>query len=178
MITIAQPALALHSCDVPGFLYQMKTTWKMPPGATAQNVVYWIQHALDQSDESRLANVVINCHGGPGKLYVGGGKKAPVGIGDVALFGKLRARDIGTVWLVGCLVAIGSGGERFCKQLAIALGCDVVGANDYQFVEGGYMRGNCPFGTIDEFEGAAYRFGPDGSKEVLSVHEPLAEDNY
>ncbi len=25
MIALSQPALALHSCDVPGYLYQMKT---------------------------------------------------------------------------------------------------------------------------------------------------------
>jgi hypothetical protein len=177
MITISQPALALHSSDVPGFRYQMKTTWNMPPGATAANVVYWISYAVDRSAELRLANVVINTHGGPGKLFVGGGKKPPIGIGDVALFSKLRTKDIGTLWLVGCLVAIGSSGERFCSQLAAAMGCDVVAANDYQVVEQRYMKGNCPFGTIDDFEGAAYRFSPSGSKEVFSVYEPLTEDD-
>ncbi len=176
MINISQPALALHSSDLPGFRYQMTTTWNMPPGASAANVVYWIGYAVDRSAELRLNNVVINCHGGPGKLYIGSGKNAPVRIKDIALFSKLRTKDIGTVWLVGCLVAIGSNGERFCSQLAVTLGCDVVTANDYQFVERRYMRGNCPFGTIDDFEGAAYRFSPAGSKEVLSIRDPLAEE--
>jgi hypothetical protein len=175
MISISQPALALHSVDVPGFRYQMQTTWNMPVGATASAVVYWISYAVDNSPELQLKNVVINCHGGPGSLYVGGTGSSPIGVKDVGLFGTLRTKDIGTVWLVGCLVAIGANGEQFCSALAATIGSDVVAANDYQFVERRYVQGNCPFGTIDDFEGAAYRFSPSGSKELLSVHEPLAE---
>ena len=79
------------------------------------------------------------------------------------------------VWLVGCEVATGGNGQRFCSQLAVALGCDVVAANDDQFVENRYTRGNTPFGTIDDFEGTAYVFSPSGSTQVFSVHDPDAE---
>jgi len=176
MIAISQPALALHSWDVPGFRYQMQTTWNMPPNATASDVVYWISYAVDRSQDLQLRNVVINCHGLAGQLFVGGGKSAPVALKDLGLFSNLKNKDIGTLWLVGCLVATGGNGQNFCSRLAITMGCDVVGANDYQFVERRFMRGNSPFGTIDDFEGTAYRFSPSGSKELLSIHDPLAEE--
>jgi hypothetical protein len=72
------------------------------------------------------------------------------------VFAPLRHKDIGTVWLVGCLVATGRNGEQFCSQLASTIGCFVVGANDYQFVERRFYRASCPFGSIDNFEGTAY----------------------
>lgn len=31
------------------------------------------------------------------------------------VFAPLRHKDIGTVWLVGCLVATGRNGEQFCS---------------------------------------------------------------
>lgn len=176
MITIRQPALALHSCDVPGYLYKMSTTWKMPSAAKPSSVLYWINLAIDQSPELALANVVINCHGKPGRLYIGGNDSAPMKLSDVGLFAKLKARDIGTLWLVGCNVATGLVGEAFCKHLAVAVGCDVVAANDYQFVERRYEANKAHgFGTIDDFEGTAYMFSPAGSKSLLSIHDPLAE---
>lgn len=175
MIPIKQPALALHSCDVPGFLYQMTTTYQMPAGASASDVAYWISTTVAQSPEQALANVVINTHGNPGALYVGGGSSPP--ITDVGPFAQLRTMDIGTVWLVGCLVATGANGEAFCSQLATTLGCDVVAANDYQFVEKRFLGGNqTVFGAIDDFEGTAYVFSPSGSKDLYSIHDPLAEN--
>ena len=77
MIALSQPALALHSCDVPGYLYQMKTTRKMPVGASPSNVAYWIAYVVDRAEDAELRNVVINCHGGPGALFVGGVKSPP-----------------------------------------------------------------------------------------------------
>jgi len=154
----------------------MKTTWNMPKGASSSDIVYWISYVVDRSTDLWLRNVVINCHGGPGELYVGGENSPPITLKDLGLFAKLRTKDIGAIWMVGCLVATGGNGQHFCSQLAITLGCDVVAANDEQFVERRYMRGNCPFGTIDDFEGTAYRFSPSGSKEVLSIHDPHAEE--
>ena len=175
MITLSQPALALHSYDVPGYLYQMSTTWKMPAGASGGDVASWIGSAVGQSPEQQLHNVVINCHGGPGKLYVGGLAASP--IANASAFGQLHNLDIGTIWLVGCLVATGSNGFAFCTQLAVAAGCDVVAANDTQFVEDRFLAGRCGvFGAIDDFEGAAYRFSPSGSNSVYSIHDPLAEN--
>jgi hypothetical protein len=175
MITISQPALALHSCDVPGFLYQMSTTWMMPAGASASDVVSWISAAVQQSPELSLKNVVINTHGGPGALYVGGGSATP--ITDPGPFSGVRTLDIGTIWLVGCLVATGSNGQSFCSQLAITSGADVIAANDYQFVENRFLGGNPTiFGAIDDFEGTAYLFSPSGSMSPYTIHDPDAEN--
>jgi hypothetical protein len=175
MITISQPALALHSCDVPGFLYQMSTTWMMPAGASALDVVYWISAAVQQSPELQLHNVVINTHGGPGQLYVGGAATPP--ISDPGPFSAIRTLDVGAIWLVGCLVATGANGQSFCSQLAIATGADVIAANDYQFVEGRFLGGKPTiFGAIDDFEGTAYLFSPSGSISPYSIHDPQAEN--
>ena len=121
--------------------------------------------------------MVINCHGLPGQLFVGGEKNPPIALKDVGLFAQLRTKDIGPLWLVGCFVATGGNGQLFCSKLATTIGCLVVGADESQYVEGRYMRGNCPFGTIDEFEGTAYLFSPSGKKELYSIHGPDYEKN-
>ena len=72
MIKLRQPSLVLHSCDVPGYKYIMSTSWIMPRGSTASNVVSWINMAIQSSPELYLHNVVINCHGSPGAIHVGG----------------------------------------------------------------------------------------------------------
>src|SRR5262245_12557098 len=102
-----QPSLALHSHDVPGYKYQMKWTWKMPRGATAQDVVHWILYAADHSKEMRLDNVIINAHGGPGIVGVGGkcDTDPNIELANVGLFTALRGTDIGTIWFVSCDVA-------------------------------------------------------------------------
>jgi hypothetical protein len=169
MITMRQPSLVLHSCDVPGYRYRMHTTWNMPAGARPADVVYWILYAADHAPELELRNVIINCHGGPGTLYVGGAKGPTVKAGDLGLFAQLRAKDIGTIWLVACKVALGGAGLNFCSRMAQTVGCDVVGADVSQFVEGAFVDSGTPFGCIDDFEGTAYQFSPSGSRTVYSI---------
>ncbi len=175
MIQLKQPALALHAHDVPGYKYQMLTTWQMPSGALAHDLVFWIKYCVDRSPELMLKNVVINCHGLQGRLFIGGGNNTPLLTGHMGILKKLRLTDFGTVWLIGCKVAMGGNGERFCSQMAVTIGSAVVAANDNQFVERRFTRG-CPYGAIDDFEGTAYVFGPDGAKTLYSVHDPLAEE--
>jgi hypothetical protein len=155
---------------VPGYKYQMQVTWRMQPGATPQDVVNWILYAADHSREMRLDNVILNCHGRPGELAVGG--KDPnllrLNLESVGIFSMLRDTDIDTIWLVSCDVAeveTGTGGrdgKRFCSELARTAGCDVVAAAVKQRVEFGFYLRLCPWGCIDDFEGVAYRFGPAG----------------
>lgn len=183
MIQLSQPALALHANDLGNIpkgyrthLYQMKITWLMSRGASPSDVVYWILKALDQTPANRLNHVVINCHGEPGVLQVGG-QYHPVhlDVGSVGLFGQLRNKEIGTIWLTGCNVASGAMGEWFCSDMAKKAGCDVVAANERQFVEQKFYSAGAPFGAIDEFEGTAYRFSPSGKKELFSIHDVEAE---
>jgi hypothetical protein len=174
MISIRQPGLALHSCDVPGFRYRMQTTWNMPAGAQPTNVTFWISSATDRSPDLELANVVINCHGSEGQLFVGGLSSPPIMLKDVGVFNLLRNKDIGTIWLVSCNAASGTAGQRFCSQLAVTTGCDVVAGDEPQCVENRYSAGGTTtlFGTIDDFEGTAWLFSPSGSKSVFSVYDP------
>jgi hypothetical protein len=165
-----QPSLALHSHDVPGHKYQMKWTWQMPPKATARDVAYWILYAADHSKEMGLENVILNCHGGPGVLGVGGeGASDPqIDLSNVGVFSLLKDTDLGTIWLVSCDVAAvekgpgGQDGKRFCAELAKAADCEVVAAGVDQRVDVSFYLRMCPWGCIDDFEGVAYRFYPSG----------------
>jgi len=146
----------------------------MPAGATGADVVNWISAAVQQSPELALKNVVINCHGGPGALSVGG-VNSPV-LNDASVFQGVRTLDIGTIWFTGCLVATGMLGQNFCSLVAVISGADVIAANDDQFVEGSLLGGRPTiFGAIDDFEGTAYQFSPSGSISLYSIHDPLAE---
>lgn len=164
MIKLKQPSLALHSCDVPGYKYQMWTTWKMPKAATVKDVIYWILYARDQTPELILNNVVINCHGSDGKLYVGGDKQPTINNYNVSEFSKLKGKDIGTIWLVACEVANSGVGKYFCQQMAQLAGCTVVAADAKQYVE----VSTCPWGCVDNYEGHTYNWDGSGQKDVVS----------
>lgn len=144
----------------------------MPPKATASNVLYWILTAIDKSPEQSLKNVIINCHGGPGILAVGGLDSPFMEVKDIGLFSKLATKEIGTIWLGSCLVGQGGRGESFCSKLAQATHCDVIAGNDNQMEERQYRNEGAPFGTIDNFEGTAFRFSPAGGKVVYSCILP------
>lgn len=169
MIRLRQPSLVLHSCDVPGYKYRMRTSWTMPRGASANDVVYWINYAIGESSEGYLHNVVINCHGSPGGLHVGGcgdGGSA-IWAGDLGVFRGVRRGALGTIYIVACQVALDSGnshfGTNFCTQLAINAGCFVVAADDLQSVDIWFEVFNHPYGAIDDYEGNVTEFSPSGS---------------
>jgi hypothetical protein len=147
----------------------MSVTWQTPPNATAYGVVYWINAALTTTPDMELRGVVINTHGAPGALYVGGVNATP--ITDPSPFSQLNQPSIGTVWINGCDVAAGQNGQAFCSQLARFLGADVVAADDTEWCF------DAPFGTIDYFEGTAYRFSPSGLITVYSTIDWFDEGN-
>jgi hypothetical protein len=164
-----QPSLAIHSHDVPGYKYQMRWTRYLAPKATAHDVVSAIRADAYHPPQLGLENVIINSHGGPGVLAVGGnGASDPqIDSSNVGVFARLHdTDDVGTIWLVGCEVAAGTAGKNFCSALARASGCEVVAGDVDQYVNFGYyLRAyvcRCAWGGIDDFEGTAYRFYPDG----------------
>ncbi len=171
MIKLRQPSLVLHSCDVPGYKYEMWKSWTMPRGASASDVVYWINWAIDHSPEMELHNVVINCHGSPGGLHVGGsgpGGKA-IYAGDLGVFKNVRRGSLGTIYIVACEVSQTDGktkfGTNFCSQLAVNAGCFVVAADKIQSVDFWFENFRHPFGAIDDYEGNVTEFGPSGSMQ-------------
>lgn len=158
MIRIKQSALVLHSHDVPGYRYKMQTTWLMPKGATAVNVVYWIDLAIQNSANKRLENVIINCHGDKSFLAVGGGNKG-FGKEGIQYFYKFRGKNaIGKIWLVACNVGAGF---DFCHALAKAADCKVIAGTTEQWVEDTFEF-FCPDYCIDSFEDGANYYTPDG----------------
>lgn len=171
MIKMKQPALVVHSHDVPGHRYQMMFTWNLLPKATPQQIVNWILYAKGGyfgARRNRLENVIINCHGEAGKLYIGGECNPAFEIYDVHYFSALRGLNIGTIWLVACQVsnqkgvATGGIGKDFCTALAQYAGCDVIASADTQYVNVSFYVRGCPWGCIDGFEGLTYRFKPTG----------------
>lgn len=160
MIKLKQPSLVLHSHDVPGYKYQMWQSWVMPKAATAKDVVYWILYARDHSPELWLRNVVINCHGHDGKLYVGGDGQPTINNYNVGAFSELKGKDLGTIWLVACQVANTGIGKYFCEHMAQLAGCSVVAADANQYVE----TGTCPFGCVDNYEGHTFEWDSSGKK--------------
>jgi len=150
MIRLKQPALALHSCDVPGYHYKMQTTWVMHENATARNVAYWIDLAIKNSANQRLENVVINCHGTPGFLHVGGSWKG-FGIEGIEYFKQIKGK-VGKIWLVACNVAES---HDFCTKLAKAADCMVIAGKDVQYVNGIYDFFR-PHFFIDDYETGLY----------------------
>ena len=171
MIKLQQPSLALHSDDVPGYKYRMWQTWKMPRGASASDVVYWINWAIDRSPVMELNNVLINCHGGPGTLYVGGAGNGgrTITAGDLGVFKNVRRGSLGTIYIVACELAASSGknplGKNFCSQLAINAECFVVAADAVQSVDFWYQVFSHPYGSFDDYEGMVTEFSPSGSSQ-------------
>ena len=172
MIRLEQPALALHSHDVPGYKYKMQTTVSLPQTATVYNVAAQILLAVKDASENYLENVVINCHGSPGQLHVGTGNTINAqNVGIMKLL-KQGAQKVGTIWIVACEVAgypkgIVQLGAYFCAELARAAGCFVVASEKTQYVNPGlYLRG-CPKNCIDDYEGTVYRYDANGNQEVF-----------
>ena len=168
MIKLRQPSLVLHSWDVPGYKYLMWKSWTMPKGATASNVVFWINNAIDTSPEMELHNVVINCHGTPGKLHVGGSWNT-ISSGDLGIFKQVRQGSLGTIYIVACEILKDTDsngvGHLFCSQLAINAGCFVVAADALQSVDFIYEYLRHPYGSIDDYEGNVTEFGPSGRSQ-------------
>lgn len=177
MIRISQPAIALHSYNVPGYKYRMWQTWLMPKYTVAADIVNWITWGINNSPEMYLDNVIINCHGAPGALQIGEkelifdekNRHEWIYSKNVGAFAPLKNRgSLGTIWLVACDVAKDAAGQNFCANLARNAGCSVVAGNKTQHVNFGYYLQSCPDYCIDKYEGMAYRWDSDGKQEIYS----------
>jgi hypothetical protein len=117
MIMMQQPSISINSHDVPGPHYKMWKTVSASEGITASEVVLTIVSANTAALAARkspLRNIIINCHGRPGKLSIGGSGKPGIEKSNVALFGVLKPLNVGTIWLVACRAALGPDGQSLC----------------------------------------------------------------
>lgn len=165
MIRLEKYSLALNAVKVPGPDYRMDETVKMTATTTVYDVINYILSAVSNTSELKLENVVINCHGSPGVIYLG--EKTYIRLQDVGLFNMVKGY-IGTLWITGCQVG---SGQNFCSRLAVTTNCNVVAADVLQYINPGYYLRLFPQNCIDEFEGTAYQWDAAGKKSVFSRRE-------
>jgi hypothetical protein len=177
MIRMQQPSISINSHDVPGPYYRMWKTIEAPEGTTASDVARMIESANISAllrEETPLRNIILNCHGFPGGLRMGGADKPAIDKSNVGVFGNLKHYNVGTIWLVACRAALGTAGQDFCQTLAKVANTIVIASDDYQdvgvwgtyrIVVGGLS------GNIDEYEGTVYGFTPAGMSRDIDPED-------
>jgi hypothetical protein len=140
-----------------------------------ENIVRVNRLALEFK-RTQLLNVVINCHGEEGKLYIGGEKYPAMDMSNVGVFALLKPRNIGTLWLVACHAAGGNAGKQLCQTLATVSGTQVVASDATQKVGlwGSFriMQGGGR-GQIDEYEGTVFSFTRGGGMGEIDPHADI-----
>ena len=179
MIMLKSPSLAINSSDVPGPNYRMWETVNAMPGMTTASLleqIIRVNRLALEFERTQLLNVVINCHGGDGKLYIGGLKSAPMDMSNIGVFASLKPRNIGTLWLVACNAARGSAGKQFCQTLATVSGTQVVASDatqdvgiwgSFRIIQGGGR------GQIDEYEGTVFSFTLGAGMGAIDPHAAI-----
>src|SRR5262245_54640443 len=144
MITMKQPSLVMHSCDVPGYKYVMDYTFNLSQGATAIDVVNLTTVVIDKMNAGNaIQNLIINSHGSPGNIAVGGSGQKGIDPGDVAVFRPLKAKGVGKIWIVACQV--GKIDDPANKAVALGLGlasevgCPVIAGDVNQAVDSDFQ---------------------------------------
>jgi hypothetical protein len=179
MIMMQSPSLAINSCDVPGPNYRMWETVNAQKGMTPMmllNEIVRVNRLALEYKQTQLLNVIVNCHGGSGRLYIGGGNSSPLDINSVGVLSPLKGRNIGTIWLVACKAAEGVTGKHFCQTLASVTGSQVVASDKSQEVEWwGAVRivQGGGRGQIDEYEGKVFSFTPIGQIGEIDPHNDI-----
>jgi len=168
MIKMQQPSISINSHDVPGPHYRMWKTIEASEGTTASDVARMIESANISAllnKDAPLLNIILNCHGSPGRLAIGGSGKPGIDKENVGVFGFLKHYNLGTIWLVACRAALDPAGQGFCQSLAQVTKTTVIASDDYQSVGawGTYriVIGGLS-GHIDEYEGTVYGFTGSG----------------
>jgi hypothetical protein len=177
MIRMIKPALVINTYDVPGPLYKMWQTVSAPLGANVTSLVSYIDEGHRVSLETfgyKLINIVINSHGGPGSLLLGGRSQKAITKGDLQALAPLKGHTGGTIWIVACEIAAGTEGQNFCQALAMTTGYQVVAGTVDQYVDrwDGYKMWHIA-NAIDEFEGDVYAFYASGSFRKIDPHEDV-----
>jgi hypothetical protein len=169
MIMLEQPSLCLNSHDVPGPHYKMSRTVSMPRGINPTRVMAEIigSQAAAIAQGSRLANIVINCHGytGGNGLAIGGKGQPGLTFNNLNLLATLSGQNIAPIWLVACQAARPPAGIAFCQTLANTAQTVVIAGEDNQRLTAWqtyrYYFGLS--GQIDDYEGTVYIFYPNNT---------------
>jgi len=180
MILMQEPTFVFNSVDVPGPTYRMWHTKDGDKGTTVDDLASEIEEATRRAWEQKqtnLRNIVINSHGLPGSIYIGGDGQPSLNSSNVSQFSFLRnSRGLtGTIWIVACWAASGSSGKSLCSSLAQISGYQVVAADVEQEVgfRDGYRLVTRMQHQIDDYEGTVYGFYAGGGWREIDPHEDI-----
>ncbi len=182
MIKLAYPHMALNAQETDSSLkknlgppYKMWATYAVPETWSPLQVVDRILLSAQSAPHKKLGAVVLNSHGlfrnvytsgADSQKYSGGfgvGLGTGIRLGDAPLFGRLRG-FVNEIYFSACEVARVSiagargDGQQFCSDIAKNAGAFVYASDARQ-----KTRVPIPYGFIDGYEGAVYRWGPDGT---------------
>ncbi|MFA5122754.1 hypothetical protein [Zavarzinia sp.] len=161
MITIEQPAMALNAHDI-SRKYQMWNSWDLASDERVPHIFGWVGQVAAGAAGGKLKNLIINCHGQPGRLLLGVGG---VVRSNVGWFRQWRGK-VDKIWLTACRPGFiqdpgqPSDGNLFVGEMAKAANCYVVASTETQWFQ---SNRTYPFGQIDTFEGLVLSYAPDGS---------------
>jgi hypothetical protein len=178
LIALEQPSYVYHAHDIDPKFYNMWKTVNGRRGTTTSEVtssIFTANVAAMALGSGPLKNAILNCHGSPGPLRLGGGREMATLKDDLTPFGTLSG--IGAVWIVSCDVARDSVGKSFCSKLASLTGSVVVASEQSQVITAwqGFQLFVSRSGRIDAFEGKMIAFYPNGSTRIDSNPRNLVD---
>ena len=178
-ILLQQPALSINAHDVGWPSYDMWRTIDAPEGTTPGTAAGWIfatNMEATKTWKTQLRNVVLNAHGYPGKVSIGGMKRDHIYTTDLAVFGILRPMNIGTIWLCGCRAAQGAHGINFCSALSAVVGTEVIASDVSQEITLSQGIRSFFLGAreIDDFEGTVYSFKSTGKITIINPQRDVS----
>jgi len=178
-ILLQQPALSINAHDVGWPSYDMWRTIDAPEGTTPGTAAGWIfatnMEAM-KTWKTPLRNIVLNAHGYPGKVSIGGMGHDHIYPSDLSVVGILKKMNVGTIWLCGCRAAQGPTGISFCSALAVITGTQVIASDTSQEVTPSQAVRYLFLGAreIDDFEGTVYSFTPGARRTIIDPQRDVA----
>ncbi|WP_128562752.1 hypothetical protein [Methylobacterium crusticola] len=164
MIKLERPSMAINDprCDTK---YQAWNTWYIQATETREHILEWTRKVAVDAPGGKLKNLIIHCHGSPGRMMLGQGFDRS-NVGMFTKFNEGGTPVVEKIWLHVCEIAkIGtaggaSDGNLFCSALAKSANCYVVASNLVQSHKGSHTY---PPDQIDSFEGLVMSYGPEGN---------------
>lgn len=159
-IAVPFPHMVLNAHDVPPPDYDMFNSWKVAQSESVDHMLDWIATVAKGAPNGKLATLIFNSHGQPGKILIGQG----IDLNSLKSFSKLKGLVL-QIWIIACTVSKGSGfGRIFCGDMAKASGAYVTAAVRNQSTG---QTAKFPYGMVDEWEGEVYMFNPDGEPRCV-----------
>ena len=167
LIPVPFPHMVLNSHDVPPPDYGMLSSWKVAENTPVDFMISNVKITGLGFPGGRVATLIFNSHGSPGKIHIGQG----INLLDLSKFQAWNTANgplIKEIWIVACKVAGkdkasgGVDGESFLRDFALATGAMVTGAVREQKTG----TKEIPGGFIDEWEGEVMTFDRKGNKTI------------